>query len=178
MFSSQQNTIADYIGGETSVNSINYNIPYQSLTSANACHLITSTSMDVPTANMVKNWKGPFTDFQNFYVKANTSITSNYFLDFPKDPWGNYYLFYSPKGITGAFPVGGLAGADPTLADFDGTVNTGDPGRFDRWAIVSWGPNGVPDTSADTTNGTADDVYYQFGFLPAPLTSDTGTSHP
>src|SRR5690606_231653 len=62
---------------------------------------------------MIQNWSGPFITWQRFWYNATNSApyegpsdpdyrnSNDMFLDFPLDPWGNPYRFYSPIGIIG-----------------------------------------------------------------------------
>ncbi len=82
-------------------------------------------------------WKGPYVTFQS----GRTQTTdSPYDRGSPLDPWGNPYYFFSPLGL---------------LRGDSGSVTLelyGD--SFDRYTIVSLGPDGVL---------SQDDLNYQFG---------------
>jgi hypothetical protein len=82
-------------------------------------------------------WRGPYVTFQ----PGRTQIgTSPYDEGSPLDPWGNPYLFFSPLGL--------LRGDTGSLT----LEYYGD--QFDRYAIVSFGPDVVK---------SADDLIYFFG---------------
>lgn len=88
------------------------------------------------------------------------------------DPWGFPYRIYSPVGACGSVSPSGTN--PPTLDPGDATyVLTYDDGqitktdrRFDRWAIVSFGHDGLSDTLAGkylSSSNTLDDIFYTFG---------------
>lgn len=77
--------------------------------------------------------------------------------DYPLDPWGAPYRFYSPAGIIGS------SAADPDRIEsdeFSDGVLTESDTRFDTYAIVSYGPDGL----SDKVSGNNDDVI-QFLFM-------------
>lgn len=137
-----------------------------------------SVGTDGRVARLIKNWRGPYASFQRFYVPSTYTgpADRNYVqstdarLDYPLDPWGVPYFLYSPYG-----PVGGYGFASPaTPSDNDfnqqfgnGRINTNISYENDRFAVVSWGPNGLPDyTQPDSRK---DDVYYYFGGINRPV---------
>lgn len=120
-------------------------------------------------------WNGPYL---TWFHDANHN-------DWPDDPWGNDYLFFTTRGMI--YPPDPNA-ADPILRVTDHsytfqptgptvTVNstTGGPtvqkafpavGIFDRPTFLSLGPNGLPGDGTDAvTNayGQGDDVVRPFG---------------
>ncbi len=129
---------------------------------------------------MVDNWAGPFISWQRFWY--DTTPTAPYegptdddyrdsddlFRDFPLDPWGNPYRFYSPLGIIGD-------GNDHLGDDFDfrnpnlqfsnGELTRNDEDRFQRYAVVSFGRDGVADTDTPAVppNHVFNDIFYEFG---------------
>jgi prepilin-type N-terminal cleavage/methylation domain-containing protein len=129
---------------------------------------------------MVDNWAGPFISWQRFWY--DSSDTSPYegptdddyrdsddlFRDFPLDPWGNPYRFYSPIGIIGD-------GNDHQGEDFDyrnpnpsfsnGELTRNDEDRFQRYAVVSYGRDGFSDldTADLPPNHVYNDIFYEFG---------------
>lgn len=129
------------------------------------------TDTDAQVRNMVINWNGPFMNFQRFYYGPNgiNPPGSNgypqggyFYRDYPIDPWGNPYRFYSAAGIIGTSAINW----DPASSndDFsDGQLTTTDP-RFDRYAVVSFGRDGISDTfSASGSNLSQNDIFYIFG---------------
>jgi prepilin-type N-terminal cleavage/methylation domain-containing protein len=116
---------------------------------------LNQSSADRRVRDMILNWDGPFLNPQRVYVPigVNTSSTGSWEQrDYPLDPWGNPYLFYSPRGRVGS-------GLDPAFTSFgDGSITTTDD-PYDRYAIVSTGPDGR--TNRQST--VQDDIVYFFG---------------
>lgn len=101
--------------------------------------------------NMVDNWSGPFLNPQRVYLGTDPRgpghpdyPNSTYFrLDFPMDPWGEPYRFYSPLGIIG---TSGYSISKPySLSTSDGYLTTNDDRNYERYAVVSWGRDNLPD---------------------------------
>ena len=78
--------------------------------------------------------------------------------DFPLDPWGRPYRMYSSIGIVGTGALGDNYNSDT----FSNGHLTENDDRFDRYAIVSFGPNGKSDTYIGATE-LKDDIVYYFG---------------
>lgn len=89
--------------------------------------------------------------------------------DMQDDPWGNPYFFFTPKGM-----VHDYDSRDPLLRkiqheiteDFDYTTFSGSSGAqcdeiFDRYVVLSMGPDGMP--GDDGTNfAEGDDIFMYF----------------
>ncbi|GEM_PF-460635 len=137
-------------------------------------------STDPRVREMFRNWQGPFATFQRVHIGGNFEdafslaqirLTSTQTRrDFPLDPWGRPYRFYSPIGIIGS-TIGVLQPATAQEIDTDGFSDgnlTNFDDRFDRFAIVSFGPDGRSDRTT-TSGGTSgvplagDDIIYLFG---------------
>lgn len=134
---------------------------------------------------LVSAWTGPFLNAQriqmgdkdqgavgNVVGAASQTQVSNALI---VDPWGYPYRMYSPLGVVGS------AGVDltspPTLnqtsqlydLNYDDGRLTNNDRRFDRWAIISFGRDGISDSAAGkyaggTTNLSGlDDIFYTFG---------------
>lgn len=142
------------------------------------------TNLNARVRNMVQKWNGPYIQFHRFWYNQETDASGNpirydgpadpdymtnddLFRDFPLDPWGNPYRFYSAVGVVGN-------GRDEDQFDFNtpdgdfsnGRITTNDPDRFDRWAVVSYGRDGIRDTDANgplSNNLPGNDISYQFG---------------
>lgn len=128
---------------------------------------------DVISAGLDDVWEGPFYQAQRFYVDdpddpfAENSLEH----DFPLDPWGRPYILYSPIGVVGStagsaaqagtFITDTIIGATPSSWS-DGQLTTNND-RFDRWAIVSFGPDGQAGSVDDGVDEDGDDVIYYFG---------------
>lgn len=122
-------------------------------------------------------WSGPFTQWQRAFKSANTYPSPTYERrDFPLDPWGNPYRLYSPLGITGS--IAGTTSAFPLsfgVIDNDSFSNgqlTNSDDRFDRFVVISFGPDGLSDglTPDPNDNDPEDDIIYYFG-APIPETT-------
>ncbi|NQU44141.1 prepilin-type N-terminal cleavage/methylation domain-containing protein [bacterium] len=124
----------------------------------------------VEMRDLFENWAGPFLnprrvaferELQQNIIQSETPAVQ---YDFPLDPWGVPYRFYSPLGVIGTdgltrdVPVGDNAG---TWGNFsDGQLTTQDD-RFAKYAIVSYGPDGL--TEFHNTDADTDDIIYEFG---------------
>lgn len=103
-------------------------------------------------------WGGPF-------VQWTRDANNN---DWPDDPWGNDYLFFTKNGVLYPPPGFGVTGED-----FSFTFNTtyGEDAVdaeliFSRPTFLSLGPNGVPGASEGAGAGIfgeGDDLYREFG---------------
>jgi len=114
------------------------------------------------------DWAGPFTQPQRVF-NNNTAPSAGFErLDHPLDPWGNAYRFYSPEGIIGSTSGTNPSGSPATFSDMDSTsfsngLLTNSDDRFDRYAVVSYGPDGVSDGPNPGTD--SDDIIYLFGTM-------------
>jgi len=142
-----------------------------------------TTNVDI--VQMRQQWQGPFVTFNRYYkgslgnrLKTSSldSTAAEVKFDLPLDPWGQPYRVFSPNGITGSASLTALLGpVDLTSAlgtlqpVFDlilPTASTGPRGQanpYDRWAVVSYGPNQTADLPSGPNN---DDIAYQFGLVP------------
>lgn len=118
--------------------------------------------------NMINFWQGPFLNptrvwydasrYQNPWDPSMSNVDIR--RDFPTDPWNVPYRMYSPIGIVG---TNALAENFNTDAFSDGNLTPNDD-RFDRFAIVSFGPDGISDTdSRKSATAPDDDIVYYFG---------------
>lgn len=105
------------------------------------------------------NWNGPYINWQrdeNLYagLVAPDGI--------PDDPWGNNYLLFTNRGMV-LEPNGVIVASTSPLSS--GGFSSGgsfDASRFDRPAIVSLGPDGLPGDGI-LTFGNGDDLVRYFG---------------
>lgn len=131
---------------------------------------------DLQAANMIAGWQGPFLNPTRVGNDAqNPNTRQNVARDIILDPWGRPYVFFSPVGIIAEQNFTDLKGYDTSdtsvsriaidsgrLRNQDGSFM--DP--FDRWAIVSYGANGVLDANDAGPGGVLpDDIWYTFGFV-------------
>lgn len=121
---------------------------------------------------MLQNWSGPFLNPARVATdgtRDQTDVSSDVVLD----PWGRPYLFYSPVGPLASFSsIDDFSGTTfdatnpSTRWDFDnGRIQVMPEGsrEFDRYAIISYGPDGQFDFS-NGSGDLVDDVFYEFGF--------------
>jgi prepilin-type N-terminal cleavage/methylation domain-containing protein len=117
-------------------------------------------------------WEGPFLNPQRVYIDDGAQgkpgdpnyVNAGYYrLDFPLDPWGSPYRFYSPLGIIGSGSYT-LNYNNLGVSFSDGILTTADDRNFDRYAVLSFGRDGFPDfgSLAPGTNNR-DDLVYLFG---------------
>ena len=85
--------------------------------------------------------------------------------DHPLDPWGQPYRFYSPIGLIGSNASTSTPSSWNTNSFSDGRLTSSDD-RFDRYAIVSFGPDG----EADSSSNADDDIIYYFGVVVSETT--------
>lgn len=162
---------ADAIDQEVSIYFIDPSRSVDSQISDQASINDKNTNMRV--ANLINKWQGPFVTFHRYYIPAGSSTAPDQLnktqrlQDFPLDPWGNPYYFYSPQGIIGSGASGGQPSNGITFSD--GQLNRAGVGhQYGRYAIVSYGPDGVSQTIDDE----ADDIIYMFG----PVVHDTSST--
>lgn len=147
-------------------------------------------SPDPRVREMIRTWAGPFADFHRYFIGGNFTSTGGtqptqlsldqIARDFPLDPWGNPYRLYSPMGITGqtigvTTPIASINQIDNDTFSNGQLTNTDD--RFDRFAVVSFGPDSISDRT--TTSGAVsgltvlgDDIIYQFGAISQRTETD------
>lgn len=119
---------------------------------------------------LVENWAGPFVQPQRVFMDdedLGNPVTVR--RDYPLDPWGRPYFLYSPFGVVGTGARSVAAGSDPpddndlTQANFsDGDLGSPDADSFDRWAVVSFGPDGVSGRQDADVDDFEDDIIYFF----------------
>lgn len=135
---------------------------------------LTFSSSDARVQNMVTRWQGPFIEYKRFYNPSGTTTNltaltrSEMAQDYPLDPWGRPYVLFARTGIVGSYQPGGGPSPAPTTGLSNtvdnGSLNTIEADRFDRWAVLSLGPNGYSDQNATSSSGalTVDDIYHEF----------------
>jgi prepilin-type N-terminal cleavage/methylation domain-containing protein len=146
---------------------------------------LNALSLDPRVQRLAKRWEGPFLNPQRVYIGDASTNDPNLLIgelnrqDYPLDPWGQPYRFYAPDpyGIIGTTAIT----QDPmqwrTATFSDGRVTRVDNLRhFDRFAIVSFGPNGIPNDVAVGILNVQDDIVYYFGRTIPPSQSDSTTS--
>jgi len=119
-------------------------------------------------ANLVAYWQGPFLNPTRVWYDVSrydnawdeTMSTTDRRRDFPLDPWGQPYRMYSDLGVVGTNALGDNYNLDSFS---DGRLTDNDD-RFDRFTIVSFGPDGLRDTDpARSVTNPEDDIVHYFG---------------
>lgn len=98
-------------------------------------------------------WTGPYITYRRFDEQVGL---------YPADAWGTPYLFFTSEGYM-VEPDGRLEAGTNTSGQFNslGSV-TFDCDRFDRFTIISCGPDGLPGDNGNSEPGTGDDLKVQF----------------
>lgn len=137
------------------------------------------SSTDQRVVNMLNHWIGPFLNPARVFLGTGNSTTKDPATltgglnqqDYPLDPWGQPYRFYSPLGLIGSSANQTLSTAWLNVSFSDGMITTVDSQRlFDRFAIVSYGPDGVSNTQTQSGD-QLDDIIYFFGRVRATETT-------
>jgi len=121
------------------------------------------------TEQVYRGWRGPFLQPQRVWagtdgINDRDDDTDQRF-DHPLDPWGNPYRFFSPEGVLGTSASSVTTTSYSTNSFSDGAFTT-TLDRFDRYAIVSLGPDGIFDTGTTAD----DDIIFLFGIDPNETT--------
>lgn len=135
----------------------------------NQLNLGTAASADSRVSAMIEGWQGPFLNPKRIRYAGETPgvpATGEFTHDLVVDPWGNPYRMYSPFGLLGDSSLPSGPG-EPIVLGMSNLRLTGgsiEANRFDRFAVVSYGPNGVSDYTNDVRD-QGDDVFYKFSVL-------------
>ncbi|MFP4379028.1 MAG: type IV pilin protein [Candidatus Sumerlaeia bacterium] len=125
---------------------------------------------DAKVSQLYLNWAGPFLNPNRVAFRddiALNEVSENPYVhyDFPLDPWGVPYRFYSPIGIIGTNAyvdaIPGTSNSTSWQNFSDGLLSTQDD-KYDRFAIVSYGPDRESGNAIDSDE-SQDDIYYTFG---------------
>ncbi len=122
---------------------------------------------DSGTEKFISEWNGPFLQPQRVYVDEDDDEGDPgfYYDDMPLDPWGNPYRFYCRLGFIGEEEVDNTDSDDwegaftGKLVNRNGGATNNIYEGIDRFAIISYGPNGEEDMFDDES----DDIIYEFG---------------
>ena len=139
---------------DTSITLIDPSVSIQLLDTPTGNPTLTLSSENQRIVDLYNDWEGPFINFQRIDDAEDITDISD---RVPLDPWRRPYRFYSPLGLVGS----GASDTDPIIGFSDGQVTNIDP-RFDRYAIVSFGPDGASDSLTGNTL-SPDDIIYTFG---------------
>lgn len=114
---------------------------------------------------VIRNWQGPFINYQR--VWTNNKERTVDVMDqgelrrgYPLDPWGTPYRFYSPIGIIGAGANSTSQASYNQDSFMNGRIQRDAVRLYDRYAIVSYGPDGLAPNAAADSN---DNISYLFG---------------
>lgn len=134
----------------------------------------TTSTFNRRVSDLYNYWDGPFVNFTRVWTGIDFNLNVVEALDdderardYPLDPWNNPYRLYSPPGIVGS------RADDTDPGDFDddgfgdGRITTIGDYEFDRYAIVSYGPNGEEGDGSRVDNEDNDDIFYTFGRIPS-----------
>jgi type II secretory pathway pseudopilin PulG len=163
------NNDADRIGFYTSVRAIDPLIPC--IDQQTNQPTITATSANGRVRQMVSGWQGPFIEFRRATNTPNPGTQTAQRDDFPLDPYGQPYRFFSPCGEIGS--IGANVVDDPESLDTESDGNgllTNNNDEYDRYTIVSFGRDTEQDSLLTLQEG--DDIVHMFGIVGY----ETGTS--
>lgn len=127
------------------------------------------SSTNVRVKNLIDKWQGPFLNAKRVrYVGDNNgSSLGTYYQDLVVDPWGRPYRLYTDLGLVGSsgLPSSTNPDADLTLGMDDGRISSVEVNRFDRFAVLSYGPDGISGFTTSNVLEQGDDIYYEFNAL-------------
>jgi len=119
---------------------------------------------------LIEGWAGPFLNPSRVrFVGEDPTVpgTGNITEDLVIDPWGNPYRVYSDFGLMGASPLPSSTNEDVFLEMDTLELNSGSPeqDRFDRFAILSYGPDGITGFDGSNPLDQGDDIFYTFSVI-------------
>ncbi len=143
--------------------------PLGDQTGGNQLNLATAPSADARVQAMIRGWQGPFLNPKRVRFageQPGVPGTGDQSHDLVVDPWGNPYRMYSPFGLLGDASLPGGPGEPVTLSMSNLRLSGAniEANRFDRFAVVSYGANGVSDFVNDRRQ-QGDDIFYSFSVL-------------
>jgi hypothetical protein len=114
---------------------------------------------------LVEDWQGPFIDMRRATNTPNPGTPSEQRNDFPLDPYGQPYRFFSPCGEIGSIGPSVITNPEDLTGtgDGDGFLSS-DNDEFDRYSVVSFGRDGALDTGILTLE-EGDDIVHLFGVV-------------
>lgn len=158
---------------QNSIYLINPLIPVTQQLNNQDTQLLTTSNPSPRIRSLIENWGGPFLNPQRVYIGDGSQggpgdpsyPNSTYFrLDFPMDPWGSPYRFYSPLGIIGTNAYT-TDYSNLNVSFSNGVLTTVDDRNLERYAVVSWGRDGQPDfgSLAPGVGAERNDIIHLFG---------------
>lgn len=133
---------------------------------------LTLSSTDSRVRRMVDAWQGPFLNPRRIRYEGeviNNPSSGDITIDLVVDPWGNPYRIYSDYGplFSQDAPSGSQALPDPDLQQDDMFIQQDEAERFDRFAVISFGPDGRNSWLSASPLDQGDDIYYMFSVIQA-----------
>jgi prepilin-type N-terminal cleavage/methylation domain-containing protein len=109
-------------------------------------------------------WRGPYITYQVDVNNGNPNGNGSARTYIGDDPWGNDYIMFTPEGMVDDLwdPASGNAGTGEVVATKTIGSVAYDCVVFDRFVVLSLGPNGVPGDGATPRFGSGDDIYREF----------------
>lgn len=141
---------------------------------------VLSDATNPRVSTMLTHWEGPFLNPHRVYVGSQDPNDINFYttaeahLDFPLDPWGQPYRFYSPLGVIGTSALTTQFTNNLSVSFSNGVLTSNDNRNLERYAVMSYGRDNLPETGAGGGGTPAgnDDIIYLFG--SAGIESDFG----
>lgn len=152
---------------------------YRPLRDQDGTDQLNLNSNDDRVRKLIVGWQGPFLNPKRVrYVGEDPLVTGSgdLTLDLVMDPWGNAYRMYSDFGVmaTSGLPPTTANNTQPLqLADDDLRITTIEADRYDRFAVVSYGPNAQSNFNTNPLD-QGDDIYYTFSAIPGNETIYSG----
>lgn len=142
----------------------------------------TDVALHARVRRLIENWAGPFLNAQRKQtgygdqgglISGGGTTQEQVTRALVLDPWGRPYRMYSPIGIVGndgnltTVPAPSQISLLYDLTYDNGHLTVSDQ-RFDRWAIVSFGRDGLSDSyngkyTSTVSQNVLDDIFYTFG---------------
>ncbi|MEO8376815.1 MAG: type II secretion system protein [Candidatus Sumerlaeota bacterium] len=131
---------------------------------------LTLSSNDTRVRRMVNAWQGPFLNPRRIRYQGedvNDPSVGDITIDLVVDPWGNPYRMYSDFGplYTTDAPTGTQTLPDPDLQQDDMFIQQDQAERFDRFAVVSFGPDSHDNFTNTNPLDQGDDIFYTFSVI-------------
>jgi len=157
----------DTVRNETNIRLIDPLVPANQQIAGNPAQPQLATT-DARGRQVINDWAGPFIEFRRAVNQPNPSSESDQRRDFPIDPWGQPYRFFSGEGAIGTSEASSTGPIDHpedmTSSGFGSGVLTTNIDRFDRYAIVSTGRDLEVD-NINVFNEEGDDIVHMFGIV-------------
>lgn len=156
----------DNITNATNINVIDI---ARSLGAQDGSNQLNLASSDARVERMIETWQGPFLNPKRVRYEDEDLATNNPGIltrDLVVDPWGNPYRVYTDFGLASSQNVPTQTNQQISVNMDNLLINTNEASRFDRFAIVSYGPDGLTGFANDNPLEQGDDIYYTFSINP------------